>query len=107
MRWMDEYARQVTAGLEIDSGVDPISHCGLGLAGEAGEVADIIKKSQYKGRTLDVPHLKEELGDALWYLTAIASRFGWSLRDLADDNVSKLENRRGVPYSTFQMLAAE
>lgn len=97
--WHNEYARQVRAGLSIDHGTDALGHCGLGLCAEAGEVADIIKKSQYVGGSLDEAHLKEELGDALWYLTAITERMGWSLLDLAVSNAAKLRVRRGGEYN--------
>lgn len=103
-RWDHAYAFQVRRGLNIDGGVDPLSHCGLGLAGESGEVADLIKKSQYKGGKLDLAHLLEELGDALWYLTAIAEMHGWSLADLAIENTRKLQERRGGHYDPSQLV---
>ncbi len=48
----------------------------FGLFGEVGEVADIIKKSRFHGRKLDHEHLLEELGDVLWYVTAISLKVG-------------------------------
>ena len=50
----------------------------LGLTGEAGEVAEKVKK---------------ELGDVLWYLSAIASDLNISLEDIAQTNVEKLKSR--------------
>ena len=38
----------------------------LGLCGEAGEVADIIKKATFQGHKLDTEHIAEELGDVAW-----------------------------------------
>lgn len=43
----------------------------LGLCGEAGEVADIIKKATFQGHPLDAEHIAEELGDVAWYLAII------------------------------------
>ena len=40
----------------------------LGLCGESGEVADIIKKATFQGHQLDKEHIAEELGDVAWYL---------------------------------------
>ncbi len=66
---------------------------GLGLAGEAGEVCDMLKKElAHKHPT---PHAKyaKELGDVLWYLTAIADRLSLRLEDIAVGNVEKLRAR--------------
>ena len=69
----------------------------LGLAGEAGEVAEKVKKHIRDG-VLNVDDLKKELGDVLWYLAAIASDLGLKLDDVAEANLQKLRSRkaRGV-----------
>ena len=69
----------------------------LGLAGEAGEVANIVKKIQRdsggviteetRGKLLD------ELGDVLWYVSACADELGLTLTQIADYNVAKLAKR--------------
>lgn len=46
----------------------------LGLAGEAGEVADYLKKVVGHGHALDRETLRDELGDCLWYLDGLARR---------------------------------
>ena len=48
----------------------------LGLCGESGEVADLVKKARFQGHNLDVDHLSEELGDVAWYLAVTASAIG-------------------------------
>ena len=45
----------------------------LGLCGEAGEVADIVKKATFQGHELDTKHIAEELGDCAWYLAIAAA----------------------------------
>lgn len=74
----------------------------LGLNGEAGEIADKIKKL-YRDRDGKVDDefrddMKKELGDVLWYVARIADDFGLTLQDVADGNVQKLSSRkdRGV-----------
>jgi len=69
----------------------------LGLAGEAGEVAEKVKKLIRDG-TLQVEDLKKELGDVLWYVSAPASDLNIDLDDVAATNVAKLQSRsaRGV-----------
>lgn len=65
----------------------------LGLCGEAGEVADIIKKATFQGHKLDTEHIAEELGDVAWYLAVPASAIGKNLDDILASNVDKLRKR--------------
>lgn len=67
----------------------------LGVAGEAGEVAEVIKKSlRGGGFDFNREHLLLELGDVLWYLVGLADTFGWSLEDVMEANYQKIEARR-------------
>jgi NTP pyrophosphatase (non-canonical NTP hydrolase) len=69
----------------------------LGLAGEAGEVANIVKKIQRDfGGEITVEtrlKLKDELGDVLWYISACADELGLTLSEVAEYNVEKLAKR--------------
>jgi len=69
----------------------------LGLAGEAGEVANIVKKIQrdFDGVITDEVRLKlkDELGDVLWYISACADELGLTLTEIAEYNVDKLAKR--------------
>lgn len=69
----------------------------LGLTGEAGEVAEKIKKViRDKGGKIDEETreaIKKELGDVLWYVSQIASELKISLEDVAAGNISKLYDR--------------
>lgn len=58
-----------------------------GLAGEAGEVADLIKKHLFHGDDLDLIKLEKELGDVLWYWTALCQNFGIRPEDAMQANV--------------------
>lgn len=79
---------------------DLINHT-LGLAGETGEVVELVKKHLYHGKVLDQQRLAEELGDVLWYVAAVCSSAGLNLGDLAQDNITKLRERYpdGFPSS--------
>lgn len=69
----------------------------LGLAGEAGEVANIVKKIQrdHGGELTEEVRekLKDELGDVLWYISACADELGLTLEEIAEHNVGKLARR--------------
>lgn len=91
----DDYAH---ARSEFDRSPGTLWYYGLGIAGEAGEVADKIKKVFRDAGGEMAPADKEqvvlELGDVLWYLTAIATRCGVQLEDVARRNIAKLTARR-------------
>ena len=69
----------------------------LGLCGEAGEVADKVKKViRDRGGSFDaevIEALKLELGDVLWYVTQLASELGLELDAIATANLDKLASR--------------
>jgi len=70
----------------------------LGLVGEAGEIAEKIKKiiRDKDGRPSesDLLLLKAELGDVLWYISQISSDLGYNLESVARDNLDKLRDRK-------------
>lgn len=70
----------------------------LGLAGEAGEIAEKVKKSLRGDKPLQNEEVVKELGDVLWYITSMADDLGFSLQDVINKNVEKLSSRkeRGV-----------
>lgn len=72
---------------------------GLGIAGEAGEVADYIKKVIYHEHQLDINKLNKELGDVLWYIATIASTAGLTLEEVAIVNIKKLKERYPEGFS--------
>ena len=77
---------------------DNLYYPALGLAGEAGEVCEKVKKiMRDKGGVLseaDALELSKELGDVLWYLTALACEINVALSTIAEENVEKLHSRK-------------
>jgi len=72
----------------------------VGLGGETGEVLDLIKHHVFHGENLiDKMALAKELGDVLWYVSAIASTVQIDLDDIATLNMAKLAHRYGAHYS--------
>lgn len=68
-------------------------HGALKLAGEAGEISDIVGKWYGQGHDLDRDHLIEELGDVLWHVAEIATALGVDLGEVAYKNLEKLHRR--------------
>ena len=69
------------------------------LAGEVGELFSLRAKAIRDGRKPDYEqNVKKELGDVLWSIAAIAADNGFTLSDVANSNINKLESRsaRGV-----------
>lgn len=65
----------------------------LGLNGEAGEVADKIKK-HLRDDKLDIGGIIFELGDVAWYLARLADALGYSFEDILEINYNKLQKRK-------------
>ena len=65
----------------------------LGLNGEAGEVADIIKKNRFQGHILDLENVAKELGDCCWYIALLSHAIGYDLETIMQMNVDKLKKR--------------
>lgn len=86
-----EFAMYPNAGL----GLNP-EYPTLGLTGEAGEIANKVKKIQRDGMTwADIAKdIESELGDVLWYVAALAREFDLDLDLIAERNLQKLHSRR-------------
>ena len=77
---------------------DNLYYPALGLAGEAGEVCEKVKKiMRDKGGVLseaDSLELSKELGDVLWYVSALACEINVGLSTIAEENIDKLSSRQ-------------
>lgn len=89
----NEYQKQAYNLISEEGKKDMITNGVLGLAGECGECCDIVKKYKYQGHDLNKEHLKDELGDVLWYLAETASGLGITLEEVAQYNLDKLHKR--------------
>ncbi|AQY50499.1 MazG family protein [Listeria weihenstephanensis FSL R9-0317] len=65
----------------------------LGVTGEAGEVADLVKKYMFHGHKLDKDAVAKELGDVLWYVSQLAVCIDVDLEEIAQRNLDKLKLR--------------
>ena len=79
----------------------------LGLAGETGECADLVKKHFYQDGREIIQNLKDEAGDVLWYVVEVISAMGWTLEEVAKHNVDKLKQRYPEGFSADRSLHRE
>lgn len=78
---------------------DAYAYTALGLAGEAGEIANKVKKfirDGYEPEELSdkINDLRDELGDVLWYVAAVANALETDLETVAKNNLYKLAERQ-------------
>lgn len=97
MRLSDYQQRSRATAVYPDAG-DNLLYPTLGLCGEAGEVAEKVKKMvRDDGGMLSAQRreaLSKELGDVLWYVAQLATEAGLDLGAIAQDNLDKLLSRQ-------------
>lgn len=77
-------------------------HAAIGIAGEAGELLDAVRKHVFDGQPLDEDNIIEELGDLCFYLEAAMQAFGIERYDIEELNMTKLFERYKDGYSDQQ-----
>jgi len=65
----------------------------IGLAGEAGELLELVKKHIFHGHPLDPQKVLKELGDVEWYANLLRDYFGFTLEQVHEANIAKLAAR--------------
>lgn len=72
----------------------------LGLAGEAGEVVDQIKKETFHNKPRNATKVLDECSDVAYYLVRILDLYGFTLEDAFKFNIEKLKERypEGWPH---------
>ena len=79
-------------------------HAALGLATEAAEIADALKKHIFYGKDLDERNLIEELGDSEWYIAIGCDALGVDMNKILSDNIVKLYKRYGSSFSSKKAI---
>lgn len=100
---LEEYQKQaLTTVIKSDSEFRDLLHWVLGINGEAGEIAEKVKKIIRDKNAVvseaDKTELAKEVGDVLWYLAVFAHHLDIPLETIAQQNLDKLQSRkkRGV-----------
>lgn len=97
---------QRTSNKELTKG-EHVVNGALGLCGEAGEVADIVKKAYMQGHHFDRAHIAEELGDVCWYIAEMASALGLKMEEIMQQNIDKLRKRYPDGFSAERSVNRE
>lgn len=91
--WADLYSAWVEKKI-LTSGSDRLVENTLGLVGEAGEVAEKIKKLIRDSNRFQNEEIMKELGDVVFYATALANIYGRGLQEVLQLNIEKLDDRQ-------------
>lgn len=81
--------------------------CATGLIGEAGEVADYVKKGVFHQHGVLPDRLADELGDVLWYIASLCTLAGIDLSDVMQANIEKLNRRYPNGYRSEDSINRE
>lgn len=75
-----------------------------GLLEENGELLQILRQKEYKNQDIDISHLKEELGDVLYFVIGLMNHFDLSLEEIMLNNIIKLNKR--FPTGEYNIVDA-
>lgn len=89
---INEYQEKAQRTSSTKTPTHKLTNACLGLAGETGEVCDLLKKALFQGHELDADKLIEEAGDCAWYLAELAAALDVSLETILDRNIAKLKS---------------
>lgn len=97
---LDLYQKDVQRTVGTKGFNDTIAMTAMGLAGETGEVIDILKKCLFHKHKFNQDYIEKELGDVLWYLTAMCNALNIPLKDIIAKNIEKLQKRYPSGFDT-------
>jgi NTP pyrophosphatase (non-canonical NTP hydrolase) len=98
----DMFVKQLFKG---DSRDNMLTHAALGIAGEAGELVDAIKKHVIYGKPLDLENVREEIGDIRFYIEALCNILDLHDQTIIQANMNKLAKRyKDLTYSSTSAI---
>ncbi len=107
---MDSEVYSERARMTMKDESDPqerLMNAALGLAGESGEVCDMVKKYRYHGHELDMTDLIKELGDIQWYIVQACIALGITLDYVMQYNNEKLAKRYKTGFNSVSSINRE
>ena len=93
VNWADFYSGWVEKKILTD-GQERLYENTLGLVGEAGEVAEKMKKLVRDSSRFSNEEIMKELGDVVFYATALGNIYGRGLQEILELNIQKLDDRQ-------------
>lgn len=100
---LHDYQTRACASNQFSGKAGAIDQLRFGFFGEVGSVLALVKKSHRDLADADLDRIKEELGDALWYLTTVAAEYGSSLREIGVAALVELQRHFGVERSSDEV----
>ncbi len=98
---MTEYQKQVQRTMPKNlTGEKAVAMLAMGIAGEAGEIVELLKKSLFHDHDITNGDVAEEIGDLLWYLANLATKLKIDLGRAAQKNIEKLKKRYPDGFDT-------
>lgn len=94
--YLDNVNRTRNKDLKFEESLCMIS---MGLSGEAGELTDLIKKIVFHYHAMDLDKIKKEMGDVLWYWSALCIVLNLDPEEILNLNVAKLKSRYPAGFS--------
>lgn len=88
-----EYVKFVLSKLSPEGAKEPVINAALGIAGEAGEIADIVKKAHFHGHRVATEQLLDEVGDLMYYVFLLLTCLNSDLYTVLNMNMDKLNKR--------------
>ena len=82
-------------------------HASLGMASEAGEMADMLKRHTFYGTRVDRINALEEVGDCLWYQALAIRELNSSFADVMAANIAKLQFRYGDQFDSVAAVVRD
>jgi len=104
---LNEYQKLAERTMQEALPMELLTNAALGLSGEAGEVADHLKKNLFQNHPLSQEHLKEELGDVLWYIAQGAKALDTTIEEIATNNIAKLKERYPAGFDSERSIHRE
>ena len=89
----DFYAKAHVRLASADPDMMMLLHAAVGIASEAGELQDALKKHIFYGREFDWTNAVEEVGDLLWYAALACEALGTTMEYVMEFNIAKLKVR--------------
>jgi NTP pyrophosphatase (non-canonical NTP hydrolase) len=91
--YIKESARTESPLYQTDKVKPETVHAAMGLVTESGELLQIIKRTLFYDIPLNRTHIKEEIGDILWYVSQLLRSEGWAWEEVMEENIEKLRKR--------------